>query len=192
MVIPKKLLLASSVALLLSGCATQGSLLKQKDSQIRQLQDKITALDLQNQQLSQKIQSAKEAIPAGVIAVDAQQKEEIADGTVISPNGSGYDHALKLYQAGDVDGAISGFMEYLNSGEASGEQRNLALFWLGEANYTKNDYAQAARYLGQYLKNDPQGDKVNLALPRLISVLKSLGRTDEANILAQQGVSAIQ
>ena len=56
----------------------------------------------------------------------------------------------------------------------------------------QRNYDMASRYLGAYLKAQPNGDRAQAALSRLVESLRAMGRTEDANTLASQGVSALQ
>ena len=105
--------------------------------------------------------------------------------------GSGFEEGLAQYRAGNLNGAIGTFEQYLNSG-ASGPEAAQAQYWLGDAYYMQRNYDMASRYLGAYLKAQPNGDRAQAALSRLVESLRAMGRTEDANTLASQGVSALQ
>ena len=93
---------------------------------------------------------------------------------------------------GDLNGAIGTFEQFLNSGSASGNEAALAQYWLGDAYYMQRNYDMASRYLGAYLKAQPNGERSQAALNKLVESLRALGRTADADTLASQGVSALQ
>lgn len=181
----------------LSGCSSGlQEQLDQKTIAMQDLQNQLVDLRAENAGLQQQLSEAKQArIPTGVIAVDAtgQQNlyQQVSAGTVVSEANGGYDNALQLYRAGDIDGAIRAFEQFLASG-AQGEQAALAQYWIGDAHYTKRDHEQAVRYLGTFLRNMPQSEKAAPALQKLITSLRAVGRGQDADVLQAQGVSAIQ
>ena len=105
--------------------------------------------------------------------------------------GGGYEEGLAQYRAGDLNGAIGTFEQYLNSG-VSGPEAALAQYWLGDAYYMQRNYDMASRYLGAYLKAQPNGDRAQAALNRLVESLRAMGRNEDAATLASQGISALQ
>lgn len=187
-----------AVSALLGACSSGlQEKLDQSTATIQQLQNQVVDLRAENAGLQQQLSEAKQArIPTGVIAVDASGTgslyQQVSAGTVVSEANSGsYDNALQLYRAGDIDGAIRGFKAFL-AGGAQGEQAALAQYWIGDANYSKQDYQQAVRYLGTFLRNMPYSKKSAPALQKLIKALRAVGRDEDADILQNQGVSAIQ
>lgn len=195
-----KLLAAIAAAMLLSGCTSSAvqQQLSQNQQTIQQLRNQVIDLQAENQGLQGQLQAAKQGrIPSGVIAVDqgdarggAYTPNVAAGKAVASQPSGGYEDALQLYRAGDLDGAIQGFQQYLSNGQ--GKHAAMAQYWIGSAYYTQRNYQEATRYLGTFLKNMPDSDKTQNALSMLITSLKAVGRNGDAKILQQQGVSAIQ
>ena len=56
----------------------------------------------------------------------------------------------------------------------------------------QRNYDMASRYLGAYLKAQPNGDRAQAALNRLVESLRAMGRNEDAATLASQGISALQ
>lgn len=193
----KKIIITSVLMLLLTGCASNKELLAQNQATISQLRNQVVDLKAENEGLQSQLAQAKQTrIPSGVIAVNEGNARGnaygVSEGTVVTPSQSGsFDNAVQLYRAGDIDGAIREFTNFLNSG-AQGEQAAMAQYWVGSGYYTQRNYEQAVKYLGTFLKNMPESDKTNSALSQLITSLKAVGRTEDAQVLEQQGVSAIQ
>lgn len=196
-----KLLIIATATVLLGGCANraQEEQLARSQQTIQQLRNQVVDLKAENEGLQGQLQQAKQGrIPSGVVAVDAGNARgnaygsNVSAGTVVSAKATGsYDDALQLYRAGDIDGAIQGFQQFLDSG-AQGDQAALAQYWIGNAYYSQRNYQEAVRYLGTFLKNMPQSDKTDNALKTLITSLKAVGRENDAQILEKQGVNAIQ
>lgn len=187
-----------ALSVLLGACSSGlQEKLDQSTVTIQQLQNQVVDLRAENAGLQQQLSEAKQArIPTGVIAVDASGTgslyQRVSAGTVVSEaHGVSYDNALQLYRAGDIDGAIRSFEAFL-AGGAQGEQAALAQYWIGDANYSKQDYPQAVRYLGTFLRNMPHSEKSVPALEKLIRALRAVGRNEDADVLQSQGVSAIQ
>lgn len=199
-VMKKPFLVALFITIFLSGCVSREleEQLAQNQQTITQLRNNVIDLKAENEGLQKQLKEAKQGrIPSGVIAVDAGDSRgnaysngQVQAGTVVSTEATGYDNALQLYRAGDINGAIAGFQQYLASG-AQGEQAALAQYWIGTGYYSQRNYEQALRYLGTFLKNLPQSDKTDTALNQLITSLRAVGRDNDAQILEQHGVSAI-
>lgn len=185
-----KLLITSLTAsMIISGCATGGSVM----TSISQLNQEVAQLKANTAQLTQKVDALQQSrIPSGVLAVESKRTSVSGynPGGVVNPNQAGFQNSLALFQAGDVNGAIDGFEKYLNENPTAADT-SIARYWLGSAFYTKQDYQEAQRYLGMYLSQNPNAEKSSEALSKLIMSLRALGRTNEANILQQQGVKAI-
>ena len=131
-------------------------------------------------------------MPSGVSAVITPRRGEAAPAATSGGEGSSsFEEGLAQYRAGNINGAIGTFEQYLNSG-ASGPEAAQAQYWLGDAYYTQRNYDMASRYLGAYLKAQPNGDRAQAALNRLVESLRAMGRSEDANTLASQGVSALQ
>lgn len=195
----KKLIVFLSTIMVISGCTSSRDILAQNQMTIQNLKNQVIDLRAENQGLQQQLEQSKQGrIPSGVVAVDAGNsrggyyQNNISPGTVVSaqPTG-GYEDALQLYRAGDIDGAIAGFQQFLQTG-VTGEEAALAQYWIGDAYYSKRAYHEAQRYFGTFLKNMPESDKTNAALRKLITSLKAIGRNADAEVLKTQGVSAIQ
>ena len=156
---------------------------------IQNLRNEITDLKAQNQVLENQLSQAKQGrIPTGVLAVDYSK---VSEGKVISSSDRGYENALNLYRAGDINSAQREFKNFLSTG-AQGEEAIMAHYWLGDSAYSQRNYSEAAHYLGLFLKYKPESDKTENALKKLITSLKESGRAEEAQILQEQGVAAIQ
>lgn len=183
-------------AALLAGCVTNNDLFEENAVAIQKLKNRIIDLERRGDNFERQLKSARVRIPSGVHAVESARKQEqsqsseVSTGTVLDPGIGGYENALALYRAGDVDGAIRGLQQFI-AGNARNEQAVIAQYWLGSAYYTKRNYTQALRHLGIFLKNRPQGEKTDLALEKLIRSLRAVGRNDDADILAKEGTNAI-
>ena len=192
----KVLILLSSV-LLVSACTNRVKLMEEEINQnkmtIQELRNKVVDLQAENSGLQNQLQSAKQGrIPTGVIAVQtAGLYDRVQAGTSVSTAGEGYDHALQLYRAGDIANAESAFRQFLASG-AQGEQAALANYWLGDGAYNRRDYEQAISYFAVCLQQAPQGEKSAAALSKLIQTLKLAGRAQDAKILEENGIAALQ
>ena len=156
---------------------------------IQNLRNEVTDLKAKNQVLETQLGQAKQGrIPTGVLAVDYSK---VAEGQVVSRGDSGYENALSLYRAGDIEGASREFKNFLATG-AQGEEAIMANYWLGDSAYSQRNYGEAAHYLGLFLKHKPQSERTEIALKKLITSLRESGRAEEAQILQEQGVEAIQ
>ena len=156
---------------------------------IQNLRNEITDLKAKNQVLESQLSQAKQGrIPTGVLAVDYSK---VSEGQVVSRSDSGYQNALNLYRAGDIEAARKEFKNFLATG-AQGEEAIMANYWLGDSAYSQRNYSEAAHYLGLFLKYKPESERTEIALKKLISSLKESGRTEEAQILQEQGTAAIQ
>ncbi len=176
---------------ILAGCAGTNP---EQTAMIHSLEKQVVDLQTQNQQLNAQLEQATQArIPTGVTAVSTARMDTANSysGAVVDQTASGYNEALALYQAGDIDNAITAFQNFLNSG-AQGNEAAYAQYWIGDGYYTRQNYSQAVRYLGTFLKNMPQSDKTDPALKKLIASLRAVGRDADAAILEQQGVNAIE
>lgn len=178
-------------AALLSGCM-QNQQLSENAVTIQTLKNQIVDLKNENKALKEKIEEGR--IPSGVVAVRTARgvDAEVAAGTVVDSNAArGYEDALNLYRAGDVEAAVKAFCAYLDGG-ARDEKAVMAQYWLGDAYYSQRNFKEAVRYLGTFLKNKPQSEKTAPALKKLIYALRAVGRESEANILEKEGAKAIQ
>lgn len=175
---------------ILAGCAGTNP---EQTAMIHSLQEQVVNLEAQNQQLNAQLAQVTQArIPSGVTAVSTERMgTRNYSGEVVDQTASGYSEALALYQAGDIDNAITAFQNFLNSG-AQGDEAAYAQYWIGDGYYTRQNYSQAVRYLGTFLKNMPQSEKTDPALKKLIASLRAVGRDADAAILEQQGVNAIE
>lgn len=185
----------SAFALVLGGCGTS------------ELQMQVDSMRASNQTLSQRVARLEEEqaalksklsevsgirVPTGISAVPSARRGSagmVGAQGVAASDGS-YAQAYALFQAGDVDSAIPAFEQFLRSG-ASGPEADLAQYWLGESYYNKRNHDLASRYYAAYLKAAPHGERSRQALQKLVESLKAMGRTEDARILQEQGISAI-
>lgn len=175
------MLLSSSV--LLTACVSSKQA-EENAMMLGQLRNQVIDLQAENEGLKRQLQQAQQGrIPSGVVAV--------SEGTVVSSHANGFEQALTLYRAGDVDGAIQGFQQTL-SAPSSPEQALTAQYWLGDAYFTQQNYAQAVDYFAAFIKGMPNDSKVSAAVSKMIQSLNALGRTEEAKVLKEYGASAIQ
>ena len=180
-------------ALLASGCATiDPEQYAATQRQVNDLSTRLKKLEADQVALQTRLDEVGKGarLPSGVNAVVTPRRGEAAPAAANS-TGGGYEEGLAQYRAGDLNGAIGTFEQYLNSG-ASGPEAAQAQYWLGDAYYMQRNYDMASRYLGAYLKAQPNGDRAQAALSRLVESLRAMGRTEDANTLASQGVSALQ
>lgn len=178
--------------LILAGCGTN-ELQMQVDSlraTNQTLTERLTRLEQEQGELQRKVaETGNIRVPTGISAVPSARRGGTA-APIPATDGS-YGQAYALFQAGDVDNAIPAFERFLQSGGASGEEAALAQYWLGEAYYTKRNYDMASRYFGAYLKVAPQSARSPHALQKLVESLRAQGRTQDADIVQSQGVSAL-
>ena len=180
-------------ALLASGCATiDPEQYAATQRQVNDLSTRLKKLEADQVALQTRLDEVGKGarLPSGVNAVVTPRRGEAAPAAANS-TGGGYEEGLAQYRAGNLNGAIGTFEQYLNSG-ASGPEAAQAQYWLGDAYYMQRNYDMASRYLGAYLKAQPNGDRAQAALSRLVESLRAMGRTEDANTLASQGVSALQ
>ena len=185
-----------ALAWVLAGCATNRDLFEKNAVAIQKLKNQISDLSARSDRLERELQAARVRIPSGVLAVESERKKKssrpspVAGGSALDSRASGYEDSLALYRAGDVNGAIHGLREFI-AGNARGKQAVMAQYWLGDAYYAQRNYEKALRHLGIFLKNHPQGEKTDPALEKLIASLRAVGRDDDAEILAKEGINAI-
>ena len=180
-------------ALLASGCATiDPEQYAATQHQVNDLSTRLKKLEADQVALQTRLDEVGKGarLPSGVNAVVTPRRGEAAPAAQNS-TGGGYEEGLAQYRAGDLNGAIGTFEQYLNSG-ASGPEAALAQYWLGDAYYMQRNYDMASRYLGAYLKAQPNGDRAQAALNRLVESLRAMGRNEDAATLASQGISALQ
>jgi len=180
-------------ALLASGCATiDPEQYAATQRQVNDLSTRLKKLEADQVALQTRFDEVGKGarLPSGVNAVVTPRRGEAAPAAANS-TGGGYEEGLAQYRAGDLNGAIGTFEQYLNSG-ASGPEAALAQYWLGDAYYMQRNYDMASRYLGAYLKAQPNGDRAQAALNRLVESLRAMGRNEDAATLASQGISALQ
>lgn len=180
-------------ALLASGCATiDPEQYAATQRQVNDLSTRLKKLEADQVALQTRLDEVGKGarLPSGVNAVVTPRRGEAAPAAANS-TGGGYEGGLAQYRAGDLNGAIGTFEQYLNSG-ASGPEAALAQYWLGDAYYMQRNYDMASRYLGAYLKAQPNGDRAQAALNRLVESLRAMGRNEDAATLASQGISALQ
>ena len=180
-------------ALLASGCATiDPEQYAATQRQVNDLSTRLKKLEADQVALQTRLDEVGKGarLPSGVNAVVTPRRGEAAPAAANS-TGGGYEEGLAQYRAGDLNGAIGTFEQYLNSG-ASGPEAALAQYWLGDAYYMQRNYDMASRYLGAYLKAQPNGDRDQAALNRLVESLRAMGRNEDAATLASQGISALQ
>ena len=178
-------------ALLASGCATiDPEQYAATQRQVNDLSTRLKKLEADQVALQTRLDEVGKGarLPSGVNAVVTPRRGEAAPAAANS-TGGGYEEGLAQYRAGDLNGAIGTFEQYLNSG-ASGPEAALAQYWLGDAYYMQRNYDMASRYLGAYLKAQPNGDRAQAALNRLVESLRAMGRNEDAATLASQGISA--
>ena len=179
-------------ALLASGCATiDPEQYAATQRQVNDLSTRLKKLEADQVALQTRLDEVGKGarLPSGVNAVVTPRRGEAAPAAANSTGG--YEEGLAQYRAGDLNGAIGTFEQYLNSG-ASGPEVALAQYWLGDAYYMQRNYDMASRYLGAYLKAQPNGDRAQAALNRLVESLRAMGRNEDAATLASQGISALQ
>lgn len=181
-------------SLLLAGCAS-----KEPDANTLLIQDltrKLVAIEQNQHTMQQKIAMLTERshFPVGVaaIAVDRHTGRVSALNNNNASMGTDalYEQAMGLYRAGNVASAIPLLEQYLIDAP-NGSKAILAQYWLGDAYYYQRDFDMASHYLGIFLKNAPDSDKSSRALTKLVDALQTVGRHQEAAILAEQGASAI-
>ena len=180
-------------ALLASGCATiDPEQYAATQRQVNDLSTRLKKLEADQVALQTRLDEVGKGarLPSGVNAVVTPRRGEAAPAAQNS-TGGGYEEGLAQYRAGDLNGAIGTFEQYLNSG-VSGPEAALAQYWLGDAYYMQRNYDMASRYLGAYLKAQPNGDRAQAALNRLVESLRAMGRNEDAATLASQGISALQ
>ena len=180
-------------ALLASGCTTiDPEQYAATQRQVNDLSTRLKKLEADQVALQTRLDEVGKGarLPSGVNAVVTPRRGEAAPAAANS-TGGGYEEGLAQYRAGDLNGAIGTFEQYLNSG-ASGPEAALAQYWLGDAYYMQRNYDMASRYLGAYLKAQPNGDRAQAALNRLVESLRAMGRNEDAATLASQGISALQ
>lgn len=180
-------------ALLASGCATiDPEQYAATQRQVNDLSTRLKKLEADQVALQTRLDEVGKGarLPSGVNAVVTPRRGEAAPAAANS-TGGGYEEGLAQYRAGDLNGAIGTFEQYLNSG-ASGPEAALAQYWLGDAYYMQRNYDMASRYLGAYLKAQPNGDRAQAALNRLVESLRAMGRNEDAATLASQGISVLQ
>ena len=180
-------------ALLASGCATiDPEQYAATQRQVNDLSTRLKKLEADQVALQTRLDEVGKGarLPSGVNAVVTPRRGEAAPAAANS-TGGGYEEGLAQYRAGDLNGAIGTFEQYLNSG-ASGPEAALAQYWLGDAYYMQRNYDMASRYLGACLKAQPNGDRAQAALNRLVESLRAMGRNEDAATLASQGISALQ
>lgn len=185
-------LMMAGVALALAGCGTQ-ELQMQVDSvraENKTLSQRLARMEQEQNELRTKLAQANTVrVPTGISAVPAARRGGGA-APIPATDGS-YSQAYALFQAGDLDRAIPAFEQYLNGGQASGAERDLAQYWLGEAYYNKRNPDLASRYYAAYLKAAPHGERSAQALQKLVESLRAMGRNEDAEVLRSQGISAI-
>lgn len=183
----------TTFALLASGCTTiDPEQYAATQRQVNDLSTRLKKLEADQVALQTRLDEVGKGarLPSGVNAVVTPRRGEAAPAATNS-TGGGYEEGLAQYRAGDLNGAIGTFEQYLNSG-ASGPEAALAQYWLGDAYYMQRNYDMASRYLGAYLKAQPNGDRAQAALNRLVESLRAMGRNEDAATLASQGISALQ
>ena len=182
-------------ALLASGCATiDPEQYAATQRQVNDLSARLKKVEADQVALQTRLEEVGKGarMPSGVSAVITPRRGEAAPAATSGGEGSSsFEEGLAQYRAGNINGAIGTFEQYLNSG-VSGPEAAQAQYWLGDAYYTQRNYDMASRYLGAYLKAQPNGDRAQAALSRLVESLRAMGRTEDANTLASQGVSALQ
>ena len=173
-------------ALLASGCATiDPEQYAATQRQVNDLSARLKKVEADQVALQTRLEEVGKGarMPSGVSAVITPRRGDAAPAAQSGgEGGSGFEEGLAQYRAGNLNGAIGTFEQYLNS----------AQYWLGDASYMQRNYDMASRYLGAYLKAQPNGDRAQAALSRLVESLRAMGRTEDANTLASQGVSALQ
>ena len=187
-----------SIALLLSGCGANNAQMAQLQSNsdmLRALSDRVAQLEAQQQALGEQVASSGIRVPTGITAIPSQRRSGVYDDQPIRAaigQVDGFERALSVYRAGDLANAATLFEQYINQGgNGNAERLNLARYWLGDAYYNQRQFDLANRYLGQYLREAPNGEKSAAALEKLIPSLRAAGRDQDANLLSQYGVQAI-
>lgn len=179
------------VAVLLVGCAPANSVRYAEDQELlHSLADRVAQLEAQQKAFGQQV-AAGMRVPRGIVAVPANRRSGVYDDQPIrdamdNPE-EDYEQALALYRAGDIDHAITAFQQYLqHDTTGSREHRSLARYWLGDAYYNQRHYEEANRYLAEYLRVAPDGEKAEAALDKLVSSLRAVGRDEDADSLLVQ------
>lgn len=187
-----------SLALLLSGCgasSVQMAEMQSNASQLRNLSDRVAQLEANQQAMSEQLAKGGVRVPSGITAVPAQRRSGVYDDQPIraaAGEADGFEQAMSVYRAGDLANAATLFEQYINQGGNGDAARlNLARYWLGDAYYNQRQFNLANRYLGQYLREAPNGEKSAAALEKLIQSLRASGRDQDASLLSQYGVQAI-
>lgn len=172
------------VAMLLTACMQQEPMVSltqhnQLQSQYNQLASRVAQMEQQQQNLRGQITEVSKSrlVPTGV-ALPVQTDDP-------------YEKAYNLYQLGKTDEALPLFERYLGE-QPSGEKALLARYFVGDIYYMRHNYDYAARYFGDFLQQAPQHKRATPAFEKLIHSLEAVGRSEDAQILREQGVSALQ
>ena len=124
-------LMMTGCALVLAGCGTQ-ELQMQVDSvraENRTLTQRLARMEQEQNELRNKLaQASTVRVPTGISAVPAARRGAAGQGAPIPATDGSYGQAYALFQAGDLNNAIPAFEQYLNSGNAAGNERDLAQY----------------------------------------------------------------
>lgn len=187
-----------SIAALLAGCGAnneQLSMIESNSDKVRALTERVAQLEVQQQAIGEQLARGGIRVPSGITAIPSPRRSGVYDDQAIlaaAGAADGYDQALSVYRAGDLANAAALFEQYINQGGNGDAARlNLARYWLGDAYYNQRQFELANRYLGQYLRQEPNGEKASTALQKLIQSLRATGREQDAALLSQHGPSVI-
>ena len=90
-----------------------------------------------------------------------------------------YQEAFADYTAGQYTVAVAGLEQFIRAFPRS-EMADDAQFFIGEANYVQNKFADAITAYNAVIQNYPTGDQVPLALYKRGLAQRQLGQTDAA------------
>ncbi len=184
---------------LLSGCmlATQQDLLKIDDNMSRMRKQqadlvvKLTELDGNIQALNSQLESSQQRMSTlsqklDDLQADLTRRLNVLTGQVsgtASPGASNPGDMLKLalndFQGGKYELALVGFRNIVTQQPRS-EAAPQAQFYLGESEFARKNYADAAREFDQTVRQYPKSDYAPKALYKKAIALQNLGKRADA------------
>lgn len=149
-------------------------------SQVNQLSSRLAQLEQQQQNVRHRVEEVSKSrlVPTGVNTPSSNQQ-------------SAFEVGESAYHAGRADEALAALESYLAQ-NPNGEKALLARYFVGDLYYMRHNYDYAARYFGEFLSLVPNHSRAPYALQKLIQSLEAQGRHEDAQVLKEQGVSALQ
>lgn len=167
--------IADQTEQLLRSNATLVAKVEQMDERVQNTQGSSEQTNYRIDRLAQQMTQAQrdiEALKAGAAASTTTGTQSMGEVTVNPPTAGPeipenplelYNSAIRDYQRGNFDLAISGFRDFLTQ-NAGSELADNASYWIGESLFSQKKYREAIEQFDSVVTKFPRSDKVPGAL----------------------------